>query len=99
MAQGNRGFGSSLTEGLDDAEDLGNEAPSESIMASRSQTLARIASGKMVTDRTERVHPPRCRPWRLYKRDPYPLPEDSLRDLIHAFLSATKHHIPDNLLR
>lgn len=94
MAQGNRGFGSSLTEGLDEAEDLGNEAPSESIMASRSQTLARIASGKMVTDRTEWVDPARCRPWRLHNRDLDHLNEESCRDLIDAFLSAKKQRIP-----
>jgi len=94
MAQGNRGFGSSLTEGLDDDTDLGNEAPSESIMASRSQTLARIASGKMVTDRTEWVDPARCRPWRLHNRDLDHLTEESCRDLIDAFLSAKKQRIP-----
>lgn len=94
MAQGNRGFGSSLTEGLDEVDDLGDEAPSESIMASRSQTLARIASGKMVTDRTEWVDPARCRPWRLHNRDLDHLTEESCRDLIDAFLSAKKQRIP-----
>lgn len=93
MSKGNRGFGSSLTEGLDDAE-LDTSAPSESIMASRSQTLARLASGKVVTDRTEWVDPARCRPWRLHNRDLDHLDEETCRDLIDAFLSAKKQRIP-----
>ncbi|MEE4451599.1 ParB/RepB/Spo0J family partition protein [Novosphingobium resinovorum] len=93
MSKGNRGFGSSLTEGLEDAE-LDSSAPSESIMASRSQTLARLASGKVVTDRTEWVDPARCRPWRLHNRDLDHLDEETCRDLIDAFLSAKKQRIP-----
>jgi len=94
MSKGNKGFGSSLTDGLDDIESLDNVTPSEGIMASRSQTLARIASGKMVTDRTEWVDPARCRPWRLHNRDIDHLDETSCRDLIDAFLSAKKQRIP-----
>jgi ParB family chromosome partitioning protein len=94
MVKGNRGFGSSLTEGLDDVEDLDVPAPAESIMASRSQSLARIAAGKVVTDRTEWVDPESCRPWRLHNRDVDHLTEDSCRDLIDAFLSAKKQRIP-----
>jgi ParB family chromosome partitioning protein len=93
MSKGNRGFGSSLTEGLDDAE-LDVSTPSESIMASRSQTLARLATGKVVTDRTEWVDPARCRPWRLHNRDLDHLDEETCRDLIDAFLSAKKQRIP-----
>lgn len=93
MAKGNRGFGSSLTEGLEDSE-LDVSAPAESIMASRSQTLARLASGKVVTDRTEWVDPARCRPWRLHNRDIDHLNEETCRDLIDAFLSAKKQRIP-----
>lgn len=93
MSKGNRGFGSSLTEGLD-KENLDASAPSESIMASRSQTLARLAAGKVVTDRTEWVDPARCRPWRLHNRDLDHLSEDTCRDLIDAFLSAKKQRIP-----
>ena len=94
MAKGNRGFGISLTEGLDDVGELDVPPPSESIMASRSQSLARLAAGKVVTDRTEWVDPARCRPWRLHNRDIDHLTEDSCRDLIDAFLSAKKQRIP-----
>ncbi len=94
MAKGNRGFGDSLTEGLDNAEELDYAPPAESVIASRSQTLARIASGKMVTDRTEWVDPVRCRPWRLHNRDLDHLNEETCRDLIDGFLSAKKQRFP-----
>lgn len=94
MAKGNRGFGDRLTEGLEDAGQIEEVPAAEGVMASRSQTLARIASGKVVTDRTEWVDPARCRPWRLHNRDLDHLTEESCRDLIDAFLSAKKQRIP-----
>lgn len=94
MTKGNKGFGSMFTEGLDNEAELDQASPSEGIMASRSQTLARIASGKTVTDRTEWVDPARCRPWRMHNRDLDHLTEDSCRDLIDSFLSAKRQRIP-----
>lgn len=94
MAKGNRGFGDSLTVDLEEVGEPTGPAPSESIMASRSQSLAKLAAGKVVTDRTEWVDPGRCRPWRLHNRDLDHLNEESCRDLIDAFLSAKKQRIP-----
>lgn len=94
MGKGNKGFGSQFTEGLEDEANLDRATPADGIMASRSQTLARIASGKAVTDRTEWVDPARCRPWRLHNRDLDHLNEESCRDLIDSFLSAKKQRIP-----
>lgn len=94
MSKGNRGFGSMFTDGLDDEENLDQSTPADGIMASRSQTLARIAMGKTVADRTEWVDPERCRPWRMHNRDLDHLTEDSCRDLIDSFLSAKKQRIP-----
>lgn len=94
MAKGNKGFGASLTAGLEGDGAFDDVAPAEGIMASRSDTLARLASGKVVTDRTEFVDPARCRPWRLHNRDLDHLNEQSCRDLIDAFLSAKKQRIP-----
>lgn len=94
MSKGNKGFGSMFTQGLDDESNLGTATPAEGIMASRSQTLARIATGKSVADRTEWVDPTKCRPWRMHNRDLDHLNEDSCRDLIDSFLSAKKQRIP-----
>jgi ParB family chromosome partitioning protein len=94
MSKGNRGFSELLTSGLDEAAEVEEQSPSKAIMASRSETLARIATGKVVTDKTEFVDPARCRPWRLHNRDLDHLNEASCRDLIDAFLSAKKQRIP-----
>jgi len=63
-------------------------------VASRTRSLARIAAGKVVTDRTEWVDPDRCRPWRLHNRDLDHLNDETCRDLIDAFLSAKRQRIP-----
>lgn len=94
MTKGNKGFGSMFTAGLDNESELDQASPSEGIMASRSQTLARIATGKTVADRTEWVDPARCRPWRMHNRDLDHLTEESCRDLIDSFLAAKKQRIP-----
>jgi ParB family chromosome partitioning protein len=94
MSKGNKGFGNMFTEGLDEEAALDRSEPAEGIMASRSQTLARIATGKTVADRTEWVDPARCRPWRLHNRDLDHLSEETCRDLIDSFLSAKKQRIP-----
>lgn len=94
MSGGNKGFSELLTEGLENDGGGEDASPSVDIMASRSQTLAKIASGKVVTDRTEFVDPARCKPWRLHNRDLDHLNEESCRDLIDAFLSAKKQRIP-----
>lgn len=94
MSKGNKGFGSQFTAGLDDEDNLDKATPADGIMASRSQTLARLATGKSVTDRTEWVDPAKCRPWRMHNRDLDHLSEESCRDLIDSFLSAKKQRIP-----
>ena len=43
MSKGNKGFGSQFTAGLDDEDNLDKATPADGIMASRSQTLARLA--------------------------------------------------------
>lgn len=94
MSKGNKGFGSQFTAGLDDEDNLDKATPADGIMASRSQTLARLATGKSVADRTEWVDPAKCRPWRMHNRDLDHLSEESCRDLIDSFLSAKKQRIP-----
>lgn len=94
MGKGNKGFSSLLTDSLDEEAGEGEPAPARSVMASRTEALSRLATGKVVTDRTEFVDPSRCRPWRLHNRDLDHLNQDSCADLIGAFLSAKKQRIP-----
>ena len=94
MSKGNKGFGALLTENLDEDVEPAKASVGEGIMSARSQTLARLAAGKTVSDRTEFVDPGRCRPWRLHNRDLDHLTEESCRDLIDSFLAAKKQRIP-----
>lgn len=94
MSKGNKGFGALLTDNLDEEAVEERSTPSLGIMASRTASLARLAAGKTVTDRTEWVDPALCRPWRMHNRDLDHLTEDSCRDLIDGFKSAKKQRIP-----
>lgn len=94
MTKGNKGFGALLTEGLDEEPAAETVPVGAGIMASRSQALARLATGKVVGDRTEFIDPVRCKPWRLHNRDLDHLNEESCRDLIDSFLAAKKQRLP-----
>ena len=93
QGRGNRGFAASLVDQV--TNDVDDEtSPAEAVLASRSSSLSRLATGKVVTDRTEYVDPARCRPWRLHNRELEKLNEDNCADLIEAFKSAGKQRIP-----
>lgn len=93
MAGGNKGFGSALTAGFDEIEE---QAPSQTsaVMESRSDSLARIATGQIVRDRTEFIDPKRCRPWSHHNRDLDHLNQEACQSLIDGFLAARKQRIP-----
>lgn len=93
QGRGNRGFAASLVDQVtNDADD--ESSPAEGVLASRSSSLSRLATGKVVTDRTEYVDPARCRPWRLHNRELEKLNAENCADLIEAFKSAGKQRIP-----
>ncbi len=94
MSKGNKGFGALLTDNLEADAVEERTTPSLGIMSSRTASLARLAAGKMVTDRTEWVDPALCVPWPMHNRDVDHLTEESCRDLIDAFKSAKKQRIP-----
>ena len=94
MIKGNKGFGASLTEGLEEQAISNPVAPSKGVLTSRSRALSDLASGKVVTDKTQFVDPRRCRPWRLHNRDLEKLSKETCADLIESFLSAKKQKIP-----
>ena len=93
MSVGNKGFASSIVD-LVQADDTPETDAGDKILASRSSTLSRLATGKVVTDRTEFVDPARCRPWRLHNRDLDKLNEHNCAELIEAFKSAGRQRIP-----
>lgn len=94
MSKGNKGFGALLTDNLEEEASEERATPSLGVMASRTTSLARLAAGKTVIDRTEWVDPVRCRPWRMHNRDLDHLNEESCADLIDGFKSAKKQRLP-----
>lgn len=91
--KGNRGFAASVVN-LVEADDTPAESAADGIIDSRKAVINRLATGKVVTDRTEFVDPDRCRPWRLHNRHIDKLNEQSCADLIEAFKSAGRQRIP-----
>ncbi|MEE3504227.1 ParB/RepB/Spo0J family partition protein [Acidiphilium acidophilum] len=94
MSKGNKGFGQFLADVVDPNGAASMESPAMGIMQNRTDSLHRIATGKIVTDRTEFVDPERCRPWASHNRDISHLSPESCSDLIEAFKSAGRQRIP-----
>lgn len=93
----NKGFGDALIDGYkpDTAAKPARPAlPTDGVLASRSSTLADLATGKLVTERTMWVRADRCRPWAYHNRDQQLLNEETCADLIEAFRSEGRQRIP-----
>jgi ParB family chromosome partitioning protein len=94
---GNKGFGDALVDGYKSgtaAKPARPALPTDGVLASRSSTLAELATGKLVTERTMWVRADRCRPWAYHNRDQRLLNEESCGDLIEAFKSEGRQRIP-----
>jgi ParB family chromosome partitioning protein len=94
VQKGNRGFGSAMAESIAAAPSEAQASPATGVLGSRSGTLSQLASGKLVTDRTEWVDPSRCRPWTLHNRAIELLDEASCADLIESLKSEGRQRIP-----
>ena len=94
MSKGNRGFGDSILDNVAANRPLTKSSPADGVLQSRSTSLADLATGKLVTDRTQWVDPARCRPWSLHNRDLEQLNETSCADLIDSVKSEGKQRIP-----
>jgi len=93
---GNRGFGDALADGYDSKRTppARPALPTDSVLASRSTTLAELATGKIVTDRTLWVPASRCRPWQYHNRDQALLNEESCADLIDSLKAEGRQRLP-----
>lgn len=93
---GNRGFGDMLADNYAKAETppARPHLPTDSVLASRSASLADLASGKVVTDRTLWVPAARCRPWAHHNRNQALLDADSCADLIDSFKAEGRQRLP-----
>ena len=94
MTKGNRGFGAAITEGIANAPQPAHPSPARDVLGSRSGALSQLASGKLVTDRTEWVDPARCRPWALHNRALELLDSVSCADLIESIKAEGRQRIP-----
>lgn len=99
LGKGNRGFGSAMAESVVAASPVpqaesSKASPAANVLGSRNGALAQLASGKMVTDRTEWVDPARCRPWSLHNRAIELLDEAGCTDLIESIRAEGRQRIP-----
>ena len=94
MSVGNKGFGASIAESVAGISSSDGPSPAHAVMGSRSDALSQLASGKLVTDRTEWVDPTRCRPWSLHNRELDHLDETSCADLITSLKAEGRQRIP-----
>lgn len=94
---GNKGFGDALADGYKPApavKPARPALPTDGVLSSRSSTLAELATGKLVTERTMWIRADRCRPWAHHNRDQALLTEESCADLIAAFKAEGRQRIP-----
>jgi ParB family chromosome partitioning protein len=96
LMAGNRGFGDALADGYDSSRTppARPALPTDSVLASRSTTLAELATGKIVNDRTLWVSAARCRPWQYHNRDQALLNEVSCADLIDSLKAEGRQRLP-----
>jgi ParB family chromosome partitioning protein len=96
MSSKNRGFAAGLAGTLDDAAPQ-PEAPTRlgiGALAGRSNRLAELASGSVVSRTQELVDPARCRMWSEHNRDYERLTEARCVDLIESFKAQGRQEVP-----
>jgi ParB family chromosome partitioning protein len=96
MTRKNSGFAAGLTAGLDLGPDA---APRRSgiatnVLTGRSNRIAELASGAVVTRTHELVDPARCRMWAGHNREHALLDEKRCEDLIESIKAQGKQEIP-----
>ena len=97
MSKKNSGFAADLAAGID----LTEEAPQQrrqgiaaNVLTGRTNRLAALTSGAVVTRTHELVDPARCRMWAGHNRDYALLNEERCSDLIESMKSQGKQEMP-----
>jgi len=96
MSSKNRGFAAGLVGALDEVSPA-PEAPARlgvGMLAGRTNRLAELASGAIVSRAHELVDPARCRMWAEHNRDYEKLDRDRCADLIESLLSQGRQEVP-----
>jgi ParB family chromosome partitioning protein len=100
MSSKNRGFAAGLVGAVETAEaprglaERGGERLGVGTLAGRSNRLAELASGALVSRAQELVDPGRCRMWPEHNRDYGALTETSCADLIESLKAQGKQEVP-----
>ncbi len=94
MAQGNRSFVQGLTADVSPGAAPAKLPPRTSILQSRENRLAQLASGQSINRVHELVDPSRCRIWDAHNRDYGALNEASCADLIESFKAQERQEVP-----
>jgi ParB family chromosome partitioning protein len=97
MSRKNSGFAADLAAGIDLTEDAaGSRRPSmaANVLTGRSNRLADLASGAIVSRTHELVDPAKCRMWAGHNRDYSLLNEERCADLIESIKAQGRQEIP-----
>ena len=97
MSRKNSGFAAHLAAGIDLTEDSATPRRSSiasNVLTGRSNRLADLASGAIVSRTHELVDPARCRMWAGHNRDYALLNEERCADLIESIKAQGRQEIP-----
>lgn len=97
MSRKNSGFAADLAAGIDLTEDVAaTRRPSiaSNVLTGRSNRLADLASGAIVSRTHELVDPAKCRMWAGHNRDYAMLSEERCADLIESIKAQGRQEIP-----
>jgi ParB family chromosome partitioning protein len=96
MSSKNKGFAAGLSSSLDDESPAQELAPRLGVgaLAGRTNRLAELASGALVSRAQELVDPARCRMWDEHNRDYAMLDEVRCQDLIESIKAQGRQEVP-----
>ena len=97
MSKKNSGFAAGLTAGIDLTDEPApqrRQGIAANVLTGRSNRLAELTSGAVVTRTHELVDPARCRMWTGHNREYSLLNEERCADLIESMKSQGKQEIP-----
>ena len=96
MSSKNKGFAAGLSSALGDNSSTPEPAPRLGMgaLAGRTNRLAELASGALVSRAQELVDPARCRMWEEHNRDYAMLDETRCQDLIESMKAQGRQEVP-----
>lgn len=96
MSRKNSGFAADLTAGIDLSEEPAPRRPGigANVLTGRSNRIAELASGAVVSRTHELVDPGRCRMWAGHNRDYALLNEERCADLIESIKAQGRQEMP-----